>query len=133
MEHSVGDGRGVAQIEPAARNDFVGDEYDIAQDGEKMFLDAVDHLAVDEGGRWGIVHLQLDAPGLADDLDLKVPVPIENLFGVVGICAAVQYGQGAFAEQRVQAALARVEELADLVLGEVLEAAPRAHAGIDEV
>src|ERR1700682_5132893 len=114
MEHSVGDGRGVAQIKTAARNDFVGDEYDVAQDCEKMFLDAVDHLAVDEGGRRGIVHLQLDAPGLPDDLYLEVAVAIEDLLGVVGIGAAVQYRQCAFAEQRVQPPLPGIEELADL-------------------
>src|SRR5882762_8123657 len=98
-----------------------------------MFLDAVDHLAVHEGGRRGIVHLQLDAPGLPDDLYLEVAVPIENLLGVIGIGAAVQYRQGAFAEQRVQTPLPGIEELADLILGEVLEAAPRADAGVDEV
>jgi len=38
------------------------------------------------------VHLQLDAPGLAHDLHLEIPVTIEDLFGVVGIGAAVQYG-----------------------------------------
>src|SRR5579862_2987172 len=132
MEHSVGDGRGVTQVESAARNDFVRDEDDVTQDCEKVFLDAVDHLTIDKGRSWRIVHLQLDTPGLAHDLHLEIPVTIEDLFGVVGIGAAVQYSQGAFAEQRVQPSLARVEKLADLVLGEVLEAAPRADSRVDE-
>src|SRR6185437_12432281 len=52
---------------------------------------------------------------------------------VVGVgAAAVQDGQRALPEEAVQAALPRIEQFANLGLGEVLEAAPRADAGVNE-
>ncbi len=69
-----------------------------------MFLDAADHLAIDEGCRGSVVHLQLHAPGLAEDRYVEVLVAVEDFLGVVGVGAAVQDCEGAFAEQRVQAA-----------------------------
>ena len=44
-----------------------------------------------------------------------------------------EHGERAFAKQRVQAALARVEQLGDFLLGEVLEAALRGDPGVDHV
>lgn len=98
-----------------------------------MLLDPADHLAVDECRRGCMLHFQLDAPGLAQNFDVEILVAIEDFLGVVGAGAAVQDSQGALAEQGVEAALAGVQQLADLVLGEVLEAAPGADAGVDEV
>ena len=70
-----------------------------------MFLDSADHLAVYEGGRGGVVHFELDAPGLAEDRYVKVFVAVEDLFGVVRVGAAVQDCEGAFAEERVETAV----------------------------
>ena len=120
------------EIEPAAVDDLVRDEHHVAQHGEQVLLDAADHLAIDEGRGRRVVDLELDAPGLAHDLDFEVAVAVEDLLGVVGVGAAVEHGQRALAEQRIQAALARVEQLADLGLGEILEAAARTDAGVDE-
>ena len=69
---------------------------------------------------------------MAHDLDVEVAVAVEDLLGVVGGRAGVEHRQRAAAEQRVQAALAGVEELVDLVLREVLEAAARPDARVDE-
>ena len=80
-----------------------------------------------------VADLELDAPGVAHDLDVEVAVAVEDLLGVVGVGAAVEHGERALAEQRVQAAVARIEELADLGLREILEAAARADARVDEL
>ncbi len=132
MEHGVGGRRRVLKIELAALQDFVGDEDDVAQYREQMLLDAADHLSVDEGRSRCVVDLQLDAPRLADDLHLEIAIAVENLLGVVGVRAAVEHGQRAFAEQRIQTTLARVQQLFDLRLREILEAAARADARVDE-
>jgi hypothetical protein len=118
--------------EAAALENFVVDENDIAQDRKQMFLDAANHLAVDESGSWSIVHRELHTPGLLQDLDFEITVAVEDLLGVVGVGPAVQDSQGALAEQGIQAPLARVQELADFRLGEILETAARADPSIDE-
>ena len=109
------------------------DEDHVAQHREHVFLDAADHLAVDEGLARRVLHLQLDAPGLAHQLHLEVLVTVEDFLGVVALAAGVQHGQRALAEQRVEAAGARIEQLFDLGLGEILEAAARSDARIHEV
>ncbi len=63
---------------------------------------------------------------------LEVAVAVEDFLGVVGIRAAVEHGQRALAEELVETAVARVEELGDLGLREVLEAAARPDARVDE-
>src|SRR3569833_1781440 len=97
-----------------------------------MFLDATDHLAVYKGCRRGVVHFELDAPGLAVVGYVEVLVAIEDFLGVVGVGAAVQDGERARAEQGVEAALASVQELADLLLGEVFEGAAGTDPGVDK-
>ena len=98
-----------------------------------MFLDAADHLAVDECRGGCVVHFQLDAPCLAHDLHIEVAISIEDLFRVVGVGAAVENGKRTLAEQRVEASLTGVQQLADLRLREVFEAAARADASVDEI
>src|SRR6185312_3084194 len=105
VEHRVGDVRGAAEVEAAARNDLVGDEYHVAQHGEEMLLDAADHLAVDEGGARSVVHLELDAPRVAHDADVEVAVAVEDLLGIVSGRAAVEHRQRAFAKERVEPSL----------------------------
>ena len=132
MEHGVGDRGGVRQIEAAAGEDLVGDEHHVAQHREQVLLDAADHLAVDEGGRRGVLHLELHPPGVTHDADVEVAVTVEDLLGVVGGCTAVEHRQRAAAEQRIQAPLSGVQELVDFALREVLETATRTDAGVDE-
>ncbi len=69
---------------------------------------------------------------MSHDLDVEGGVAVEDLFGVVRVRPAVEHGQRALAEQRVETALAGVEKLADLGLREMLEAAARADVGVDE-
>ncbi len=76
--------------------------------------------------------LELDAPGVTHDLDFKVAITVEDLFRVVGVRAAVEHREGALAEQGVEATLTGVQELVDLGVREVLEAAPGSDAGVDE-
>ena len=121
------------EVEPAALDDLVGDEDHVAQHREQVLLDAADHLAVDEGLPGRVLDLELDAPGLAHQLDLEVLVAVEDLLGVVAFAAGVQHRQRALAEQLVEAAGARVEQLLDLGLRKVLEAAARTDARVDEV
>ncbi len=51
---------------------------DVAQHREQVLLDAADHLAVDEGAGRRVLHLELDAPGLAHDAQLEVLVALED-------------------------------------------------------
>jgi hypothetical protein len=130
VENRVGDGRRVPQIETTAGDNFVRDEDHVAQDCEEVFLYSADHLAVYEGGRGGVVHFELYAPGLAEDGYIEVFVAVEDLFGVVGVGAAVQDREGAFTKERVETALAGIQELAYLVLGEVFEGTAGAYSGV---
>ena len=104
------------EIVASALHDFVGDEYDVAQHREQMILQAPDHDAVDESRRRRILDLQLDSPGLAHDAQIEVPVLLEYLAGVVDVAAGVEHGKRAFAKQRIQAALAGIEELGYFLL-----------------
>ena len=89
VEHRVGDGRGIAEVEAAAFDDLVGDEDHVAQHREHVFLDAADHLAVDEGLARRVLHLELDAPGLAHQLHLEILVAVEDFLGVVALAAGI--------------------------------------------
>jgi hypothetical protein len=75
-----------------------------------------------------MLHLELDAPGLAHDPKLEVLVCVEDEPRVVDHRAGIQHGERAAPEQRVEAALAAVEELVDLLLGQVVEDALRRDA-----
>ena len=133
VKYRVGDARGGSQIEAAAVDDLVGDEYDVAQHGEQMILQAADHLAVDERRGRRVLDLELDAPGAAHDAQIEVPVLLENRARIVEIAAGIEHRERAFAKQRVQAALAGIEKFGDLLLREVLEAALGRDSGIDQV
>jgi hypothetical protein len=124
---------GLQQVEAAALDDLVRDVDDVAQHREQVLLDAADHLAVDERDRRRVPDLELDAPALPDDLDLEVLVLLEQLARVVAVAAGVQHRERAGAEQRVEAALPAVEQLVDLLLRQVLEAAARRDARVDEI
>ena len=133
VEHGIGDAGGGIQIEAPALHDLVGDEHHIAQHGEQMVLQAADHHAVDEGGGRRILDLELDAPGLAHDPQVEILVLLEYHARVVDVAAGIEHGQRALAKQRIQAALAGIEQLGDFLLGEVLQAAFRRHPRIDHV
>ena len=133
VEHRVGDGRRVVEVEPAAFDDLVGDEDHVAQHREHVFLDAADHLAVDEGLAGRVLHLELDAPGLAHQLHFEILVAVEDFLGVVALAAGIHHRQRALAEQLVEAAGARIEQFFDLGLGKVFEAAARSDARIHEI
>jgi hypothetical protein len=133
VEDGVGDRLGLIEPEAAALHDLVGDVDDVAQHREQVFLDAADHLAVDEGRGRRVVDLQPDPPGVTHDLHVELAVPVEQLLGVVAVAAGVEHGERALAEQRVHARVAAAAQQAlDLRLGQVLEAAPRPHARVDD-
>ncbi len=133
MEHGVGDVRRIGEIEAAALDDVVRDEHHVAEHGEQVLLDAADHLAIDEGLGRRVMDVQTNAPGVPHDLDVEGGVAVEDFLGIVRVGAAVQDGERAFAEQRVEAALARVEQLADLGLREMFETSARANVCVDEL
>ena len=124
---------GIAGVEAAGADDFVGGVDDIAQHREQVLLDAADHLAVDEGGGRRVGDLQLDAPGVPHDLHVEVAIALEDLLGVVGVAAGIEHRQRAVAKQGVQPAVAGVEQLVDLGLRQVLEAAARRHPRVDRI
>ena len=130
--HRVGDALRTREVEAAVLVDLVVDVEDVAQHREQVFLDAADHLAVDEGRGRRVAQLELDAPGLAHDADVEVVVALEDRLRVVGLAAGVQHGERAAAIERVEAALRGVEQPVDLLLRQVLEAAGRRDPGVDE-
>ncbi len=114
---------GSCQVETLAAENGVVDVDDVAQHREQMFLDAADHRAVDEGARRRVLHFELDAPGLAAEPDLEILVAIEDGADVVGLQARAEHRQRAAAEQFVNPALPRAEQLLDFTLREIFQAA----------
>ena len=131
VEHGVGDGLGLAEIEAAALDDLVGGVDDVAQHREQQLLGAADHLPVDEGHRGRVLDLELDAEGVANELDVEVAVALEDGARVVGVAAGVEHGERAAAEERIEAALPAREQLLHLLLRERLERAARRDARVD--
>ncbi len=113
VKYRVGDaGRG-GEVEAPAFHDLIRNEHHIAQHGEQVVLQSSDHHAVDEGRGRGVLDLQLDAPGLAHDAQIEVPVFLENHPRIVDVAARIEHGERALAEQRIQAALPRIEQFGD--------------------
>ena len=100
-KYGVGDARPTAQVEMLLFHQFVIGENNIAQGGEQVAADALDHLAIDKGLGRAVVQLQFQAPGFRDDGDLEVTVKRIEFAGIVHIGAGVEYGQCASAEQLV--------------------------------
>jgi hypothetical protein len=119
----VGDAGRILQVEPLAAENGVVDIDDIAQHREQMFLDATDHLAVDESAGRRVFHFQLDAPGLAAEADLEILEAVEDRAHIVGFQARTEHGERAAAEQLIDAALAGAQQLLNFALGEIFEAA----------
>ena len=124
---------GVGEVEAAALDDFVRDEHHVAQHGEQVLLDAADHLAIDERRGRRIVDLELDAPRVAHDLDCRSrgsgrrsPWRCRCRAPLLSTASAHLRNSG------YRPPWLGVEQLADLRLREVLEAAARADAGVDE-
>ena len=71
---------------------------------------------------------------MTHDLNIEIAVAIEDFLGVVvvGTGTAVEDRESALPEEAIQPPLPRVEQFPDLRLGEVFEAAARAHAGVNE-
>jgi hypothetical protein len=120
----------ILAVEPAGADDFIGGIDDVAQHREQMLLDAVDHVAVDKCGRRRVGDLELDAPGMAQDLHVEVAVVLEDLLGVVAFAAGIEHRQRTVAKQRVQPGVAGIEQLVDLGLRQDLEAAARPDARV---
>ena len=106
---------------------------DVAQDREQVLVDPLDHLALDEGVGGRAADIELDAAFALDDLDVEILVPFEQFLAVVDRTAGVQYRQRAFAEDLVQPALARIEELGHLGLRQDLQPSFRGNQRIDNV
>ncbi len=104
----------VAQVE--ARDNLVVRVHDVAQHGEQVFLDAADHLPVHKGAARRVVHLEFDAPGLAHDAQLEIPVSVEDKARIVDQRAGIQHRERTAPEQRIEAALSAIQQLVDFLL-----------------
>ena len=98
-----------------------------------MFIDALDDLAVHKGTGRGVAELQLDAAFFLDDADIEGLVALQQFLAVIEVVAAVEHRERTVAEHRVQAALTGIEELADLGLGQNLQAAFRRDDGVNNI
>ena len=98
-----------------------------------MLFDAANHLPVHERRGRRVPDFQLDAARMPHDLDIEVRVALQDFLGVVGVVAGVEHRQRALAKQAVQAALAGIQELGDLLLGQILEAAARRDQCVDRI
>ena len=132
-EHRIGDVVGLGQIEPPRRHDFVAGVDDVAQHCEQVLLHAPNHSAIHKSRGWGMGKVQLHAPRLAHQSQVKGRITLEQFARVIAIAAAVQHREGAPPKQGVEASLPRVQKLQHFLLGEVLQHTTRCHAGIDEI
>ena len=77
---------------PAAHVDHVSEHR------EQVLLDALDHLAIDEGTGWRVAQVDLDAAHPLDHLDVEVPVLIEHRHRIVGVGPAVEHRERALSQ-----------------------------------
>src|SRR5690606_17288334 len=119
----VGDTGRIVQIETIGAENGIVNVDDVPQQREQMFLDAADHRAIDERARRRVLPFELDAPGLAAQLDLEVLVAVEDGAHVVGLQARAEHRQRAATEQLVDAATPRAEQLLNFTLRKVFQAA----------
>ena len=66
-----------------------------------MFIDALDHLAVDEGTGRRTFYRQFDAPLFLDDADIEGLVTIQQFLAVIQRIAAIQHGERTIAKDVV--------------------------------
>jgi hypothetical protein len=78
VEHGVGDAFRAVQVELRIVRHLVADEDDVAQHGEQMLVDALDHLAVDEGDGRRTLDVELDAALALDDGDIERLISLQQ-------------------------------------------------------
>src|SRR5438445_13019720 len=83
VEYRIGDSFGRVGVELRVAVDLVADKNHIAQHGEQMLLDALDHLAVDEGAGRRTLDVEFDAALALDDADVKSLIALQQLLAVV--------------------------------------------------
>ena len=66
------------------------------------------------------------------DLHVEIAVALEQFLGVVVVTAGIEDGQRAAAEQRMNAALPRIQQHVDLRLRQHFEAAARPYARVND-
>jgi hypothetical protein len=123
MEHRVGDPLRGVQIDIRIAGQHLARIHQIPQHREQVFVDALDHLAVDEGAGGRRLHLQLDAPFDRHYPDIEGGIAFQQFLAVVQVVAAVQHRQGTVAKQLIETALTGVEQFIDLDSGEHVQAA----------
>ncbi len=130
VEYGVGETAGAAQIEAVGIADFVVHVDQIPQHGKQVLADTLDHLAVHECRRRGVLHGELQAPVLLHNLHGEILVATQNLGGVGLLEPRIQHSQRAVAPQIVQTSLAGGAQLAYLPLGENFQAALGGNPGV---
>src|SRR5690606_1254600 len=125
VEYRVGDVLRRPQVEPVVLADLEIGEDHVAQHREDVLADAADHLAVDERRCRGPLERHLEAAVPLDEADAEIAIPVEHLARVVRVAAAVEHGEDAAAQQRIQSALALAAQELDLEVRQDLEAAFR--------
>src|ERR1700730_15827760 len=98
-----------------------------------MILQSPDHDYVAESSGRRVLDLELDAPGLAHDPQVEVPVLIEYHPCIVDIAAGIEHGERALAKQGIEPALPGIEQFRDFLLRQILEAALGRNPCIDHV
>ena len=111
VEHRVGKAFRAPEIELRVAADLVVHIDDIAQYGDQMLLDALDHLAVYKRTGRRCRDVELDAALPLEDADIEGFVAFQQLLAVIQLVAAVEHRQRTVAVQLVQAAMALVGQL----------------------
>ncbi len=114
-----------ANIEIWIAGDLVADVYDVSQYRKKVFFDSLDHHAVDKSAFGRVCQFDANPALLFQDFDFEVAVAIHEFPGVVYGGAAVEHGERTFAKYLIKAALAGIEKLGNLGLGQYVQVAFR--------
>ena len=122
MEHGIGDAVRGIHIKCWVIINFVTDVDNITQNGKQVFVDTLDNLAVDERAGRSPRDPQLDTTLFLDHPDVERLVAFQQFLAIIQVTAAVEYRERTVAKQPVQAALAGIEELVDLHLGQYVQA-----------
>ena len=133
VEDGIGDAFRCRLVELRVAAYLVAKIDDVAQHGEEVFLDALDHLAVDEGAGGRAGDVELDAALAVDQADVEGLVAFEQFLAVVGLVAAVQHGKRAVPQEFVQTAVAAVEKAGGFGAREYVHPAGGGDLGVDDV
>jgi hypothetical protein len=131
VEYRIGHAVRVFLVEPGIATDFVAEKNDVAQHGEEMLLDTLDHFVVDKGATRRPDDVELEATRTIDHVNVEGGVAIEQFLAIIELVAAIEHGQRTIAEKLMQTAVTAIEKTGDFRPGQNFQTAGRRYLDID--